>query len=255
VVGLGGIGAEVVNRAKAFGMRIAVWSRSMTVEKAEVLGAIFCSTLNELAEKSDVVSVHVASTAETEHIIDSTFFDSMKDGAIFINTSRGQVVDEKALSQAVHRKNIRAGLDVYEDEPSSGASVFSGEVISHEGVYGTHHVGASTDQAQEAIAEEAVHILSTFIREGAVLNCVNLAVEPTVDALLAVRHKNLPGVLAHVFQILSQSGINVEEMENTLYEGEFAACARIQLSGIPAMADIDSIKQNKNILSVMMTMQ
>ena len=199
---------------------------------------------------SDVVSIHIASNPETEHLIDATFLQAMKDGAILVNTSRGKVIDEEALVDAVKEKHLCVGLDVYQNEPSSGDTGFSPEIVSQPCVYGTHHVGASTEQAQDAIAMEAVRIISTYIQSGEVLNCVNRAKSTPAKAILSIRHLNLPGVLAHVFDSISHSGINVEEMENIIYEGAEAACARIQISEIPTQEQITQIRDNSNVLSV-----
>ena len=253
IVGMGGIGLEVIKRAKTFGMQVVAWSRSLTPHKAEHLGVDYCESLQNLAKMSDVVSVHVSSTPETENLINKQFLSLMKDNAIFVNTSRGNVVDEIALAKAVESKKLRVGLDVFQNEPTSGDNTFSPEIVRCKHVYGTHHVGASTDQAQESIASEVVKIVTTYIEQGRVENCVNQVVGSTAMALLFVRHKNLPGVLSHVFEELSNASVNVEEMENILYKGCFAACARIQLGSVPTAAQIDAIKNNENIISVTMT--
>ena len=134
-------------------------------------------------------------------------------------------------------------------------SLFLPQLSMSVGVYGTHHIGASTSQAQEAIASEAVRIIETFVLEGRVIHCVNQSMKESTAAMLSIRHKNLPGVLAHVFDELSISGVNVEEMENILYEGDQAACARIQLSTIPTPQQLAVIKDHENILSVTITTQ
>jgi len=117
-------------------------------------------------------------------------------------------------------------------------------------VYGTHHVGASTEQAQDAIAMEAVRIIDTYIKSGIVPNCINRAKSTPAKAMLSVRHLNLPGVLAYVFESISHAGVNVEEMENIIYDGAEASCARIQLGEMPAQEQIDKIRGNDNVLSV-----
>ena len=250
IVGLGGIGLETAKRGKAFGMNIVAWSRSLTEEKASELGIGWCESLLNLARMSDVISVHVASTPETENLIDETFVDALKEGATFVNTSRGKVVDEVALQKAVESKNIRVGLDVFQNEPTSGDAIFNPSIISCEGVYGTHHVGASTLQAQEAIADEAIRIIQHHLSDGVVLNCVNRATSTSAKAMLCVRHLNLPGVLAHVFEILSKEGVNVEEMENVMYQGAKAACARIQLGNTLSPDCIATLLEYEHVLSV-----
>jgi len=253
IVGLGQIGLEVIKRAKAFGMHVVVWSRSLNEEKAEKLGIEYCKKLQDVASLSDVVSIHVSSTPETEKLINAQFLSAMKDNAIIVNTSRGKVVDENALAIAVKEKHLRVGLDVFENEPSSGDSTFSSSIVNEPCVYGTHHIGASTEQAQESIASDVVKIIATYIKEGIAVNCVNQVIEASAPALLSIRHKNLPGVLAHVLDELSVAGVNVEEMDNILYKGALAACARMQLGTVPSSELINNIKSNENIFSVTLT--
>jgi len=250
IVGLGGIGLETAKRGKAFGMNIVAWSRSLTEEKASSLGIGWCESLHNLARMSDVVSVHVASNKETEKLIDESFIEAMKEDAIFVNTSRGKVVDEAALEKASVDKGLRIGLDVFENEPSSGEGQFSPSILSCDGVYGTHHVGASTQQAQEAIADEAIRIIQHYLVDGIVHNCVNRAKSTSAKAMLCVRHLNLPGVLAHIFETLSREGVNVEEMENVIYQGAKAACARIQLDRVLSPASVSTMRTHKHVLSV-----
>jgi len=250
IIGLGGIGIEMAKRGKAFGMNIVAWSRSLTEEKSAELGIGWCESLHNLARMSDVVTVHVASTPDTENLIDEEFLDAMKDGASFVNTSRGGVVDEDALLRAVESKQLRVGLDVYRNEPAAGDSQFISPIVSCEGVYGTHHVGASTTQAQEAIADEAIRIVQHYVADGVVHNCVNRATSTSAKAMVCVRHLNLPGVLAHVFEIMSQEGVNVEEMENVIYQGEHAACARIQLNRMLSSDCVAAMRAHEYVLSV-----
>jgi D-3-phosphoglycerate dehydrogenase len=253
IVGLGQIGQEVAKRAKAFGMKVVGWSRSLTQGRADELGVGYCTTLINLAKMSDIVSVNVAGNDETRRLIDAKFFDAMKPKSYFINTSRGSVVDEAALVKAVKDRKIRAGLDVFEGEPSGGVAEFKPEVVQQPGVYTAHHVGASTNQAQNAIAAETVRVITTYMRTGDVHNAVNRAATTAATCLLTVRHLNRPGVLAHIFYTLGQAGINVEEMENIIYEGEQAACARIHLASAPDRDHLDTIRRNENVLSATLT--
>jgi D-3-phosphoglycerate dehydrogenase len=251
IIGLGQIGQEVALRAKAFGMKVVAWSRNLTEEKADSLDIGFCSSIVNLAKMSDVISVHVASTDQTAHLVNETIFNVMRPGSYLINTSRGSVVDEAALINAIRTKHIRAGLDVFANEPAaSGEKLFTDAIIKEPGVYGTHHVGASTDQAQQAIAREVVRVVAEYIKSGRVLNCVNRAASTPATILLTVRHLNRPGVLAHVFYTLGQAGINVEEMENAIYDGAHAACARIQLDSAPSAEHLRAIGNNEHVLSV-----
>ena len=174
LVGVGQIGALMIERARAFGMPVVAWSRSLTPEKARALGVERKESPEAVAAAADVVSVHVALTPDTRRLCSETFFTAMRKGAYFINTSRGEVVDEEALKKAVQEKGIRAGLDVFAKEPATATGAFEDDVVDLPGVYGTHHIGASTDQAQEAIAEETIRILVAFRDRREVPNVVNL---------------------------------------------------------------------------------
>ncbi len=253
IVGLGQIGKEVAERGKAFGMKVVAWSRSLTEQQADALDIGWCESIYNLAKMSDVVSVNCAATSDTKNLINEQFFNAMKTGAYFINTSRGSVVDSNAMANAIRTRNIRCGLDVFAKEPAGNDTSFADEIVKEQGVYGTHHIGASTDQAQNAIAREAVRIVAEYIATGRALNCVNRAASTPATCLLTVRHLNKPGVLAHVFYTLGQAGINVEEMENIIYDGAKAACARIQLDSPPTAEHVQTINTNENVLSVSMT--
>lgn len=253
IIGLGRIGLEIAKRGQAFGMHVVAWSRSLTETKSDALGLGYCSSIINLAKMSDVISVSVAATPETQGLINESVCQSMKDGAYFINTSRGSVVNETALTKAIREKNIRVGLDVYADQPGPADKAFTDGIVNEPNVCGTHHCGASTEQAQQAIASETVRIIEQYIHTGHVPNCVNRAASTPATTLLTVRHLNQPGVLAHVFYTLGQSGINVEEMENIIYEGAQAACARIQLDDVPDDAILIAINANENVISVTQT--
>lgn len=254
ILGVGQIGREVARRAQAFGMKVVAWSRNLTDEAAERLGIGYCETPIEVARLSDAVSVNVAGGTETKHLVDERFLAAMKPGALLINAARGSVVDEAALQRAVREKGIRAGLDVYQNEPAGSKGEFRSEVASAPGVYGTHHVGASTDQAQVAIAHEVIRIVDGFLKTGVAPHCVNRLARSSATHVLTVRHQNKPGVLAHVFRVLYEANVNVEEVENIAYHGAQASAARIQVSAPPSEQAIDQIRRgNENVISVDLT--
>ncbi len=224
-------------------MQVVAWSRSLTPEKAEALGVVRKNSPKEVAEASDVVSVHVAMSKDTKGMINADFFNAMREGAYFINTSRGEIVDQAALIDAMHNRGIRVGLDVYAGEPTSGVADFT-DVIAREGnLYGTHHIGASTEQAQEAIAAETVRIIQSFEQTGRVPNAVNIAHRTPATCMLVVRHRDKPGVLARVLDAISAARINVQEMENVIFEGAQAAVARINLETAPSEETLESLRK------------
>lgn len=246
LIGLGQIGSEMIARAKAFGLNVVGWSRNLTPEKAEELGIHYRQTILEIAHEADIISLHVALTPDTRGFINADIFEVMKPGAIFINTARAEVVDQAALAQAVKTKNLRAGLDVFANEPTTATGEFSDEILSLPGVYGTHHIGASTDQAQEAIAAETVRIIREFNETGSVPNVVNLADRTPATHLLVVRHKDRPGVLAHVLNEIKAANINVQQMENIVFAGAEAAIARIELDGTLEPETMDRIRSGNS---------
>ncbi|MDM7460152.1 MAG: 3-phosphoglycerate dehydrogenase family protein [bacterium] len=250
LIGVGSIGREMVPRAHAFGLRVIAWSRSLTPERAERLGISYRATPLDVASEADIVSVHVALTPDTKHLCNRAFFEAMRNGAYFINTARSEVVDEEALAWAIEHKHIRAGLDVFEGEPSAGEGAFEHPLALLPNVYGTHHIGASTQQAQEAIAAEVVHIVQTYMQTGHVPNVVNLARQSPARYLLVVRHLDRVGVLAHVFNCLREAAINVQETENIIFAGAEAAVARIQLDNAPSNATLQAIRKHECILAV-----
>ncbi|PYP41143.1 MAG: hydroxyacid dehydrogenase, partial [Gemmatimonadetes bacterium] len=235
-------------------MKVVAWSRNITLEDAERLHIGYCETPIAVARLSDAVSVNVAGTAETAGLVNAEFLAAMKPGAYIINTSRGTVVDEAALTREVRERGLRAGLDVYRDEPAGSRAEFRPEIVSLAGVYGTHHVGASTDQAQLAIAHEVIRIVDAYLSTGVAPHCVNRLARSAATHVLSVRHQNRPGVLAHVFKVLHEGNVNVEEVENIAYHGAEAALARIHVASPPSDAALAAIRNgNGDVISVELT--
>jgi D-3-phosphoglycerate dehydrogenase len=233
IVGLGEIGFAVAERAAAFGLDVRAVRKDRdeaAEERIRALGIDLVDSLEELVATSDIVSIHVPATTETESMFDARLLGRMKEGAILINTSRGDIVDGAALLDALETRALRVGLDVYPDEPGSGATDWSSKLAQHPNVVGTHHIGASTEQAQKAVAEGVVEIVDAFVR-GEILNCVNLAPTRLGTHTLHVRHFDRVGLLAGVFDILRRRELNVEQMENRVFEGRNAAVATIDVVG------------------------
>lgn len=176
VVGLGDIGLAFAERAAAFGMEVhAVAKRDRdpaTAGRATAIGVRFVEDLPTLAATCDILSFHVPATPGTVGLVGRELLGHCRDGTWIINTSRGEIVDEEALLEALDSRGMRAGLDVFADEPAGGTGVFSSALGRHPRVYGTHHIGASTEQAQRAIAQEVVVMLEAF-DSGTTLHCVN----------------------------------------------------------------------------------
>jgi D-3-phosphoglycerate dehydrogenase len=255
LLGYGNIGQEMARRAQAFGMPVVVWSRRFATgganPNADPTPIHVVATPQEVAERCDVLSIHLALNAETRGLVGASILDRLKPGSYVINTARAEVVDEAALEQAVRAKQLRVGLDVFADEPTGATGPFADAIVRLPNVYGTHHIGASTDQAQEAIAAETVRIVAAYKNTGKVPNVVNLAKKTPATHMLVVRHRDRPGVLAHVFDRLRHGNINVQETENVIFEGAHAAVARINLDGAPRDAMLQEIRKgNDDILDL-----
>jgi D-3-phosphoglycerate dehydrogenase / 2-oxoglutarate reductase len=270
ILGFGRIGQELAKRAMAFGMNLVIWSEigvrvdrdaipvdlplmlqfrpgstALIEERITVV-----QTPAEVAEKCDILSIHLAANPMTKGIVSADVIGRLKPGAFVINTARADVLDYKALAQAVKEKGIKVGLDVYPGEPAAATGDFATPLFGMPGVYGTHHIGASTDQAQEAIAEETVRIVKAYKDTGKVPNVVNLAKKSTAKYSMIVRHSDQVGVAARIFSALAAAGINVQEVENIIFETGGAAIARINLDK-PAPADlIASLKGCAGILEI-----
>jgi D-3-phosphoglycerate dehydrogenase len=234
VIGIGAIGSAVALRAKAFGMKVIGYSDLFTVAHARAMGIEHASDLLELARQSDVLTVHIPGGASTKGLISAKVLAALPDGALFINTSRADVVDQAALLEEVKSGRLRGAADVYADEPKGGEAAFVSPLAQLPNFYGTHHIGASTEQAQGAIADEAVRIVESFLTRGEVPNCVNVAKKTLARYQLIVRHHDMVGVLANVLGELREAGINAQELENTIFEGGDAACCKIQIDSKPS---------------------
>jgi D-3-phosphoglycerate dehydrogenase len=249
LLGAGAIGREMIRRAAGFGMNVVIWSRrfdgqdrplteddarELGVEGAQrQIGIQLVATPGDAAWRADILSIHVALGPETRHLVNAGVLAQLKPGAMVINTARGEVMDHAALATAIREKGLKVGLDVFAREPAGATGGFGDPIVSMPGVYGTHHIGASTNQAQEAIAAETVRIIRRYKETGRVPNVVNLATRTPATHMLVVRHRDRPGVLAHVFNLLREANLNVQETENIVFEGAEAAVARINLDGTP----------------------
>ncbi|MGP4017633.1 NAD(P)-dependent oxidoreductase [Saccharopolyspora sp. 5N708] len=176
VIGLGRIGLAFAERAAAFGTEVYAVAKPdrspRTLERARTIGVRFVEDLTALAQTCDVLSLHLPATDTTRHLVDADLLAHVRPGTILINTSRGELIDEDALIEAMESKGIRAGLDVFADEPATGTGTIGSRLAKHPGVYGTHHIGASTEQAQQSVAAEVVRMVEAF-ESGTVLHCVN----------------------------------------------------------------------------------
>ncbi|MBN2287674.1 MAG: hypothetical protein JXI43_14600 [Tissierellales bacterium] len=249
IIGLGSIGKAVAKRAQGLDMHVVAWSRSLTAETAEALGIEYMDSPYKVSEISDAISVHLAATSETVHFINKDFLSRMKSGAIFINTSRGDVVDTIALKEAINEKALRVGLDVYENEPAGGESAFDATDVAI-AVTCTPHIGASTKEASEAISDEVVNIVKAYRDIGTPVNVVNLQKQSPAVNKLVVRHFNKVGVLAGVLDELRGANINVEEMQNIIFESGLAASCTLRLDDSVSSELLMKLARMDNIIQI-----
>ena len=176
ILGLGAIGLAVAERANAFGMGVYAVSKPGRSDDAEKriqnAGITQLSSQDALLETCDIVSLHMPANDETIGMVNASFLSKMKTGAILVNSSRGELVDEAALIEAMDNQGIRAGLDVYNNEPGAGDNHFNSVLASHPNICGTHHIGASTTQAQVAVSDGVLNVIQSYI-DGNLINAVN----------------------------------------------------------------------------------
>ncbi len=254
VAGLGAIGREVAQRARAFGLNVVGWGRTFTPARAAELGIAHAGSLAELASRSQILTLHVALNDRTRHIVDRRVIELLPDRAMVINTARADLVDQVALLEAVEKRGLRVGLDVFADEPRGTRTFPTPELFRSYPtgglVYGTPHIAAATDQAQLSIAGETVRIIRSFMVDATVPNVVNVSSSSAARFQLFIRMMDKVGTFANVLAVLKRHGINVEEVSNTVFEGGIAACAKLRLQSRPTEACLAEIKAFDEVLHV-----
>lgn len=256
IAGLGAIGRDVAARAKTFGLNPIGWSRSLSPARAAELGIGHASSLEELASKSDILTVHLALNDRTRNIVNRRIFDAMPKRGIFINCARPDLVDYEAMRDAITQKGLRVGIDVVPNEPRGKkeipADLFNLAPASATGgfLYATPHIAASTDSAQLAIATETVRVIRSFLLEGTVPNVVNVMNLSTARHQMVIRMLDKVGTLANVLAVIKRHGINVEEVTNTVFEGGDASCAKLRVVSRPSEACMHEIRAFEEVLHV-----
>ena len=253
IIGLGSVGLAVAERAAAFGIKVQTLDKpgraAHILSRAEELDIAMCDSVAELVSSSDIVTLHVPSAKDTRHLVDESFLAHLRPGAILLNTSRGDVVDEQALLEKLDAGSVRVGLDVFADEPSGGKGAWDSALARHPGVVATHHIGASTEQAQRAIAAGVTEIVEAFM-SGEARHCVNLERSRLGSFTLTVRHLDRVGVLAEVLDRLSGADLNVEHMQNRIFRGGEAAVASIDVAGRASEELLTALRGIPHVLGV-----
>ncbi len=253
IAGMGAIGRDVAQRAKAFGLNVIGWSRSLSPAKAADLGIGHVGSLAELAAKSNILSVHLPLNDRTKGIIDERILGVMPPRSIFINAARAGLVDENAMRTAIQERGLRVGLDVFSDEPKGRAEyksdLFAPASATGGFVYATPHIAASTDRAQLAISTETVRIIRCFLTEGVVPNVVNVTTS-VAKFQIVIRMLDKVGTFANVLSVLKRHGINIEEVNNTIFEGGGASCAKLRVLTRPSEVCLQEIRAFEEVLQV-----
>ena len=256
IAGLGAIGKDVASRAKAFGLHPIGWSKSLTPARAAELGIGYAASIEDLASKSDILTLHLALNDRTRHCVNKKVFDVMPKRAMFINCARPDLVDYDAMKDAIKNRGLRAAIDVVPDEPRGKREIDASSSTSPRRrrrggfLYATPHIAASTDQAQLAIATETVRVIRSFLTEGTVPNVQNVMNLSNARFQLVIRMLDRVGTLANVLAVIKRHGINVEEITNTVFEGGGASCAKLRVVSRPSEAAFAEIRAFEEVLHV-----
>lgn len=246
LIGVGNIGKEVAKRALAFEMNVY----GKDISRIEGVQIKDFSEMDQLLPLCDVVSIHLPATPQTKGLFNKQMFGYMKDGAYLINTSRQDIIVEDDLLEAIKEKNIRYACDVFKGEPEAKSGEVSSKLQNNPNIYVTHHIGASTEQAQDAVAEETINIIKHFVHSGVIDHWVNRAKVTDAHYQLVVKHYDKPGVLASVLDVIRNGNINIEEIENIIFEGGIAACCTLKLQTAATAEMLKQIKDNSNVISI-----
>ena len=211
IIGYGNIGSQLAVLAEAMGMRVLYWDRADKLRHGNVEAA---ASLDDLLARSDVISMHVPETAETQNMIGQHQVRLMKPGACFINNSRGTVVDLEALAAALKDKHLSgAAVDVFPVEPSSNAERFVSPLQGLGNVILTPHVGGSTEEAQERIGTEVARKFVDFTDNGSTTGAVNFPQVLLPSRSSGIRflhvHSNMPGGLGRLNETFAQRKVNI----------------------------------------------
>jgi D-3-phosphoglycerate dehydrogenase len=212
IVGYGNIGTQLSVLAENLGMSVVFYD---TAEKLALGNARRTHSLDELLDAADIVTLHVDGRAGNAGLFGAKQFSRMRPGAVFLNLSRGFVVDYAALAEAITSGQIAgAAVDVFPVEPKRNGDPFDSDLRGLPNVILTPHVGGSTEEAQEAIGQFVSHKVRDYLATGSTtlsVNLPNVALEAIPDVhRFAYLHRNVPGVLAAVNATLAEHGVNIE---------------------------------------------
>ena len=246
IIGVGAIGKEVAKRALAFEMNVY----GKDISRIEGVQIKDFSEMDQLLPLCDIVTIHLPATSETKGLFNKKMFSFMKNGAFLINTSRQDIIVEEDLIEAIKEKNLRVAMDVFKGEPEAKTGEVNSILKDNPNVYITHHIGASTEQAQNAVAAETVRIIKDYTTSGVIAHWINRAKITDAKYQLVVKHFDKPGVLASILDEIRQGNINIEEIENVIFQGGIAASCTMKLKSPVSAEKLKSMQENPDVLSI-----
>ena len=246
IIGVGNIGKEVAKRAVALGMNVYV----KDISRIEGVAIKDFSEMDQLLPLCDIVTLHLPATPQTKGLFNKKLFGFMKPNSFLINTARADLIDQEALLDAIKEKNIRVAMDVIKNEPEEKSANIKSPLQSIPNIYITHHIGASTEQAQNAVASETIRIIKDFVSSGIIAHWVNRSKISDAHYQLVVKHYDKPGVLASIMSIIRDRQINIEEIENIIFDGGVVACCTMKLKSAVTTEMIKLMNENPDVLSV-----
>ena len=246
IIGVGAIGKEVAKRALAFEMNVY----GKDISRIEGVQIKDFSEMDQLLPLCDIVTIHLPATSETKGLFNKKMFSFMKNGAFLINTSRQDIIVEEDLIEAIKEKNLRVAMDVFKGEPEAKTGEVNSVLKDNPNVYITHHIGASTEQAQNAVAAETVRIIKDYTTSGVIAHWINRAKITDAKYQLVVKHFDKPGVLASILDEIRQGNINIEEIENVIFQGGIAASCTMKLKSPVSAEKLKSMQENPDVLSI-----
>ncbi len=232
LLGIGNVGKEVCKRSLAFGMKVVAWDAFISAADIAAMGATKVETAQELAKESDIISVHVPAVKETIKMINKDFLKLLKPNAVLINTARANLVVEEDLIERLNTvKGFWYGSDVFGGEPAEKKAAFDNKLAKHPKVVGTHHIGASTIEAETAIGVEAVRMVKEYAATKKVNNCVNMAMDVKATHCITVKYMSTVGTLAGILAPFTEHKLKIEELHNEVFKDRHACVAGVHFTG------------------------
>jgi D-3-phosphoglycerate dehydrogenase len=244
----GGLACRLIaDRARAFGMKLAVWSPGLSPagggDESE-----WCNWPREVARQSDAVVLLPLPEEERGTLIDDEFLASMRPGASLIHLGAPGAVDEQALLEIAPKRQLRVAADVFPTEPAGDAGRFRTRLTELPGFVGTQRIAALTEQAREAAAREVVRIVRAFIVSGEVVNPLNLSERSPATWQLVLRVRDQVGVMATILDAIRADGINAQEISSRVFVGAKAAWCTIALDERPSADALETLRAIPDVL-------